>query len=187
VVDTSLFETAMGWLQVMMAGFSAIAKQPERHRSGNPRVVVFQAFAASDGEVVIAAANDRLFNKLGRELGHPEWADDPRFASNALRVQHKADIVPVIAAVLATRPMQRWIDRLEAIGVPCAPIHDFQQVVDQPQTHAIGIFQTVPEVELRIVGLPISFDGMRPPVKGRAPEIGEHRDAIRSPRPAPGN
>jgi len=187
VVDTSLFETAMGWLQVMMAGFSATAKQPERHRSGNPRVVVFQAFAASDGEVVIAAANDRLFNKLGRELGHPEWADDPRFASNALRVQHKADIVPVIAAVLATRPIQHWIDRLEAIGVPCAPIHDFQQVVDQPQTHAIGIFQTVPEVELRIVGLPISFDGMRPPVKGRAPEIGEHTDAIRSPRPAPGS
>ena len=186
VVDTSLFETAMGWLQVMMAGFSATAKQPERHRSGNPRVVVFQAFTASDGEVVIAAANDRLFAKLGRELGHPEWADDPRFASNALRVQHKAEIVPVIAAVLATKPMRHWIDRLEAIGVPCAPIHDFQQVVDQPQTRAIGIFQTVPEVDLRIVGLPISFDGVRPPVKGRAPEIGEHTDAIRPPRAAAG-
>ena len=181
VVDTSLFETAMGWLQVMMAGFSATAKQPERHRSGNPRVVVFQAFAASDGEVVIAAANDRLFAKLGRELGHAQWADDPRFASNALRVQHKALIVPVIAAVLIEQPMQHWIERLEAIGVPCAPIHDFQQVVDQPQTQAIGIFQTVPEVDLRIVGLPISFDGVRPPVKGRAPEIGEHTDAIRSP------
>ena len=181
VVDTSLFETAMGWLQVMMAGFSATGKQPERHRSGNPRVVVFQAFAASDGEVVIAAANDRLFAKLGRELGHPEWADDPRFASNALRVQHKADIVPVIAAILATRPMQHWIERLEAIGVPCAPIHDFEQVRAQPQTAAIGIFQTVPEVDLDIVGLPISFDGIRPPVKGRAPEIGEHTDAIRAP------
>ena len=149
-------------------------------------VVVFQAFAASDGEVVIAAANDRLFAKLGRELGHPEWADDPRFASNALRVQHKADIVPVIAAVLATKPMQHWIDRLEAIGVPCAPIHDFQQVVDQPQTEAIGIFQKVPEVDLRIVGLPISFDGVRPPVRGRAPEIGEHTAAIRATGTAPG-
>jgi crotonobetainyl-CoA:carnitine CoA-transferase CaiB-like acyl-CoA transferase len=66
VVDTSLFETALGWLQVMMAGFHATGKQPERHRSGNPNVVVFQALPTGDGEIVVAAANDRLFAKLAR-------------------------------------------------------------------------------------------------------------------------
>jgi crotonobetainyl-CoA:carnitine CoA-transferase CaiB-like acyl-CoA transferase len=181
VVDTSLFETAMGWLQVMLAGFSATGKQPERHRSGNPRVVVFQSFAASDGEVVIAAANDRLFAKLAKVLGFPEWASDPRFATNALRVEHKAAVVPAIAAVIATRPMAHWIDELEVVGIPCAPINDLQQVVDQPQTAAIGILQEIPEVELKVVGLPVSFDGQRPPVVHRAPEIGEHTAAIRYP------
>ena len=179
VVDASLLETALGWLQVMMAGFSASRKQPQRHRSGNPRVVVFQAFAAADGEVVIAAANDRLFAKLARELGHPEWGSDPRFASNALRVEHKEEIVPTIAAVLATMPMAHWLKRLEAIGVPCAPIHDFEQVLAQEQTQAIGILQEVPEIDLKIVGLPLSFDGVRPLVRGRAPEIGEHTARIR--------
>jgi crotonobetainyl-CoA:carnitine CoA-transferase CaiB-like acyl-CoA transferase len=143
--------------------------------------VVFQSFAASDGEVVIAAANDRLFAKLAKVLGFPEWADDPRFATNALRVEHKAAIVPAIAAVIATRPMAHWIDQLEVVGVPCAPINDLQQVVDQPQTAAIGILQEIPEVELKVVGLPVSFDGQRPPVVHRAPEIGEHTAAIRYP------
>ncbi|MFI5444594.1 CaiB/BaiF CoA transferase family protein [Polaromonas sp. UC242_47] len=182
VVDTSLFETAMGWLQVMMAGFKATGQQPERHRSGNPRVVVFQAFQASDGEVVIAAANDRLFAKLVKALGHPEWASDLRYASNALRVEHKRDIVPAIQAILATQPMNHWIDLLEAVGIPCAPIHDFQQVIDQPQTQAIGIFQDVPEIDLQVVGLPVSFNGVRPPIRHRAPEIGEHNASIRPDR-----
>lgn len=179
VVDTSLFETALGWQQVLFAGFNATGKQPERHRTGNTRVVVFQAFDAADGEVVIAAANDRLFAKLARVLGHPEWADDPRFASNALRVEHKAEILPAIQAIVATRPVQDWIDRLEEAGIPCGPIQDFQQVLAQPQTGAIGILQGVPEIDLELVGLPVSFDGVRPPIRHRAPEVGEHTAQIR--------
>jgi crotonobetainyl-CoA:carnitine CoA-transferase CaiB-like acyl-CoA transferase len=181
VVDTSLLETAMGWLGVMLAGFNATGKQPVRHRSGNPAVVVFQAFQASDGEVVIAAANDRLFGKLARELGHPEWATDARFASNALRVQNKAEVIPKIQDILRMHSMAHWIDRLEAVGVPCAPIHDFQQAIEQPQTQALGILQEIPDMNLRIVGLPVSFNGERPPVRHRAPSLGEHNDDIRPP------
>ena len=82
VVDASLFETALGWLQVMMAGFHATGRQPARHRSGNPNVVVFQALQTADGEVVVAAANDRLFAKLARVAGREDWARDARFATN---------------------------------------------------------------------------------------------------------
>ncbi|MCW5237379.1 CaiB/BaiF CoA transferase family protein [Verminephrobacter eiseniae] len=174
VVDTSLFETALTWLQVMMAGFQATGKQPQRHRSGNPNVVVFQALSTKDGEVVVAAANDRLFAKLARVAGRPEWASDPRFASNTLRVQHKDDLLAQLQAIFKTRSSQDWTDALEQAGIPCAPIHDFRQVMDQPQTEAIGIFQNIPGMDLRIVGLPLSFDGTRPPVRHRAPHIGEH-------------
>ncbi|MFN7288244.1 MAG: CaiB/BaiF CoA transferase family protein, partial [Burkholderiales bacterium] len=90
-VDASLLETAFGWLGMLMAGFGVSGEQPVRHRTGTPRVVVFQAFEASDGEIVVAAANDRLFAKLARELGRPDWASDPRFATNALRFKHKPD------------------------------------------------------------------------------------------------
>lgn len=185
VVDTSLFETALTWLQVMMAGFAATGKQPQRHRSGNPNVVVFQALPTQDGEVVVAAANDRLFAKLAHVAGRPEWASDPRFASNALRVEHKRELIPQLEAIFKTRSSQTWADALEQAGIPCAPIHDFEQVMAQPQTEALGIFQNIPEVDLRIVGLPLSFDGSRPPVRQRAPHIGEHNQALGIPISAP--
>lgn len=178
VVDSSLFETALGWLQVMMAGFQATGRQPERHRSGNPNVVVFQALPTQDGEIVVAAANDRLFAKLARAAGHDEWTRDARFATNALRVQHKALLIPTLEAVFRTRSTQQWLDALEPLGVPCAPIQDFAQVLAQPQTEAIGIFQTIPDEALRIVGLPLSFDGERPQVRHRAPAVGEHNQLL---------
>lgn len=179
VVDTSLFETALGWLQVSMAGFQATGQQPARHRSGNPNVVVFQALPTADGEVVVAAANDRLFAKLARLVGHPQWAADPRYASNALRVQHKAELLPQLQALFRERSTGHWIAALEDAGIPCGPIQDFAQVMAEPQTEAIGIFQNIPDVDLRVVGLPLSFDGERPPVRGRAPELGEHTQDIR--------
>lgn len=174
VVDTSLFETALGWLQVMMAGFNATGQQPARHRSGNPNVVVFQALPTRDREIVVSAANDRLFNKLARLVGKDAWASDPNYASNALRVQNKHSLIPELEAIFREQPSQYWLDKLEAAGIPCAPIHDFHQVMEQPQTHAIDILQTIPEIDLAIIGLPVSFDGMRPAVRRQAPDVGEH-------------
>jgi crotonobetainyl-CoA:carnitine CoA-transferase CaiB-like acyl-CoA transferase len=186
VVDTSLFETAMGWLTIHYAAFNATGELPKRDRGGNQRVVVFQAFDTADGEVVIAAANDRLFAKLARALGHPEWGTDPRFATNALRVSNRDQVIPQIEAILRTRSMNHWIDVLEVAGVPCAPINDLRQVAAQPQTEAIGIFQNIPGVDLRAVGLPVSFDGVRPPTRLRAPTLGEHNAEVGAPMPAAG-
>jgi len=178
VVDTSLFETAMGWLQVMMAGYQVTKKQPARHRSGNPNVVVFQALPTLDGEVVVAAANDRLFVKLVTALGREDWASDPLYASNALRVKNKASIIPEMEKIFRTQTTENWNELLEGLGIPCAPIHNFEQVMSQPQTHEIGIFQNIPDLDMKVVGLPISFDGIRPPVVHRAPHIGEHTQEV---------
>lgn len=67
---------------------------------------------------------------------------------------------------------------LEGAGIPCGPIHDFAEVMAQPQTQAIGIFQNIPELDLKVVGLPLSFDGIRPSIRARAPELGEHTSEI---------
>ncbi|MFO1195409.1 MAG: CoA transferase [Burkholderiaceae bacterium] len=176
VVDASLFETALGWLGMILTGFVVTKQQPPRHRSGNARVVVFQSFETADGEVVVAAANDRLFAKLAREVGHAEWATDPRLATNALRVENRELVIPALEAILRSRPSAEWLQRLERIGVPCAPIHDLAQAMAQPQTEAIGMLQDVPDGNLRVVGLPLSFDGVRPPVLRRAPRIGEDNE-----------
>lgn len=178
VVDASLFETGLAWLKGHVASFKVSGVVPERHRTGSHRVVPFQGFETKTGPIIIAAGNDRLFAKLAGVLGHPEWATDPRFASNAARVAHKPELLAQIAEIMLTRSKGEWIDGLEAAGVPCAPINSLPEVVAQPQTAALGMIQQVPGEELSLVGLPLSFDGVRPEIRLAPPRIGEHNDEI---------
>jgi crotonobetainyl-CoA:carnitine CoA-transferase CaiB-like acyl-CoA transferase len=186
VVDASLFETALGWLAGHFAGFRVSGDLLVRNPTGSNRVVVFQAFDAADGQVIIAAANDRLFAKLAAELGHGEWADDPRFRTNRDRQANKDILIAMIVEIVRQRPCAHWVARLEAVGVPCAPINDLRQVEALPQTAALGIMQTAPEVGIDFVGLPLSFDGQRPPIRRRAPKLGEHNDEVMDVAPARG-
>jgi len=169
VVDTSLFETALAWLTNQVTGQLLV-----RHRTGNPRLVVFQAFETKDGEVVVAAGNDRLFVKLAGVLGHPEWAKDPRFVTNAARVEHRDALLAEIEKIFATRPKGEWIDVLEAEGVPCAPIHTLPEAVAHEQAGALGMIQPVPGDDFSLVGLPLSFDGVRPSIRRAPPGVGQH-------------
>jgi crotonobetainyl-CoA:carnitine CoA-transferase CaiB-like acyl-CoA transferase len=174
VVDTSLFETALAWLTGHFASFRLSGELPTRDRFGSKRLVVFQGFETKNGPVVIAAGNDRLFAKLARALGHPEWAEDPRFATNPERVRHRDALVPMIEEIMLTRSKGEWIDLLEPAGVPCAPVNTLHEVLADPQTEAIGMIGKAPEHGLELMALPISFDGVRPPLRRRAPTVGEH-------------
>ena len=179
VVDASLFETGLAWLKGHFASFRASGEVPERHRTGSHRVVPFQGFETKTGALIIAAGNDRLFARLAQVLGHPEWATDPRFATNGARVAHKPELLPEIERILLTRPKGEWIDLLEAAGVPCAPIHTLPEAVALPQTAATGMIQPVPGEDFSLVALPLSFDGARPGIRLPPPKAGEHTRAIR--------
>ncbi len=180
VVDASLFETGLAWLKGHFASFRASGAVPERHRTGSHRVVPFQGFETKTGPLIIAAGNDRLFAKLAEALGHAAWAADARYATNAARVAHKDELLRRIAEILLTRTKGEWIDRLEAAGVPCAPIHTLPEAVAQPQAAALGIIQRVPDDDFELVALPLSFDGVRPALRLAPPEIGEHNGEIRA-------
>jgi crotonobetainyl-CoA:carnitine CoA-transferase CaiB-like acyl-CoA transferase len=174
VVDASLFETGLAWLKGHYASFRASGAVPERHRTGSNRVVPFQAFETKTGPVIVAAGNDRLFAKLAVVLGHPEWVTDPRFTTNAARVEHKADLLPMIDTLFLTRSKGEWIDLLEADGVPCAVINSLPDAAAHSQTAALNMIQQVPGDDFSLVALPISFDGARPPIRTAPPTVGEH-------------
>jgi len=178
VVDASLFETALGWLTGHFAGYRASGELPVRHRTGSRRLVVFQGFETKNGPIIIAAGNDRLFAKLADVLGHPEWAADERFATNAARNRNRDLLIPEIEQIVSARTKGEWIDRLEEVGVPCAPIHGMDEALAQPQTAAIGMIQKVPELDFELMGLPLSFDGRRPGIRRPPPRLGEHNDEI---------
>src|SRR6185295_9952625 len=123
VVDASLYETGLAWLKGHFASYRASGEVPERHRTGSQRVVPFQGFETKTGTIIVAAGNDRLFAKLAAVVGHPEWAKDPRFVTNAARVDNKPALLDLLDAIFMTRTKGEWIDLLEAGGVPCGPIH----------------------------------------------------------------
>ena len=174
VVDGSLFETGLAWLKGHYASFRASGAVPERHRTGSNRVVPFQAFETKTGPVIVAAGNDRLFAKLAGVLGHAEWAKDPRYVTNAARVEHKSELLAMIDEIFLTRSKGEWIDLLEAEGVPCAVINSLPEAAAHPQVAALDMIQPVPGDDFSLVALPLSFDGVRPKVRLAPPALGEH-------------
>jgi crotonobetainyl-CoA:carnitine CoA-transferase CaiB-like acyl-CoA transferase len=179
VVDASLYETGLAWLKGHFASYRASGEVPERHRTGSQRVVPFQGFETKTGTMIVAAGNDRLFAKLAAVVGHPEWAKDERFATNAARVDNKPALLALLEAIFRTRTKGEWIDLLEAGGVPCGPIHTLPEAVAQPQAEVLGIIQRLPGDDYDVVALPLSFDGQRPPIRRAPPRIGEHNPEIR--------
>ena len=174
VVDASLYETGLAWLKGHYASYRASGQVPERHRTGSNRVVPFQAFETKTGPLIVAAGNDRLFVKLAGALGHPEWPKDPRFVTNAARVEHRDVLLTEVEKIFATRAKGEWIDLLEAEGVPCAPIHSLPEAVAHEQAEALGMIQPVPGDDFSLMALPLSFDGARPSIRRAPPAVGQH-------------
>jgi crotonobetainyl-CoA:carnitine CoA-transferase CaiB-like acyl-CoA transferase len=179
VVDASLYETALGLLSVHFARFQASGTLPERHPSGSAAVVIFQAFDTADGQIIVAAANDRLFARLAGALEHPEWAQDARFRTNSDRVANKAALLPMVSDVLRRRTTAEWVERLDQVSVPSAAINDMAHMKTHPQTAALGMVQPVPGIDLELMSLPLSFDGERPVIHTRAPTLGEHNSTLK--------
>lgn len=179
IVDTSLYETGLAWMSIYLAGFLANREVPARHGSGVDMIVPYQAFAAADGYMMVAAGNDNLFRRLCAVLERPGLAEDPRFATNKERVVHRTELIPILADIFATRRRADWAAKLEAAGIPNGPINTLDQVVGDAQTKALGIIQTKPDSELGLVGLPLSFDGVRPPFAKAAPALGEDNGGFR--------
>jgi crotonobetainyl-CoA:carnitine CoA-transferase CaiB-like acyl-CoA transferase len=173
IVATSLLETAMSWSAQKTDAFRNEGSLPERHASGHPSFVPYEAFEASDGPFLICVGNERLFEKFAAVLQRPDWPKDPRFKSNRDRLIHKTEMLQQIRAVLSQKPRLAWLEALEAAGVPCAPINTIPEVLEEPQLQALELLQAVPGEDFELTGLPISFDGKRPSIRSGAPRLGD--------------
>jgi crotonobetainyl-CoA:carnitine CoA-transferase CaiB-like acyl-CoA transferase len=178
IVDTSLYETGLAWMSIYLAGYLANGVIPERHGSGVDMIVPYQAFAAADGHLMVAAGNDNLFRRLCGAIGRPSLAEDVRFRTNGDRVVHRRELVPILSDVFVAERVAHWTALLDAAGIPNGPIHTIDQVVADAQTAALGIIQRQKQGGLSLVGLPLSFDGVRPPFAQPAPALGEDNQAI---------
>jgi len=148
IVGTSLLETGLAWLTIMLPSFIANGELPVRQGSGVDMIVPYQAFAASDGYMMVAAGNDNLFRRLCAAIGRPTLVDDPRFRTNGDRVVHRGELIPILADIFAAEPVAHWAKILDAAGLPNGPIHNFDQVVNDAQVQALGMIQRpIEEIE----------------------------------------
>ena len=179
-VSTSLFETAIGWMSPHIGGYLSGGAMRRPLGSGVTEIVPHQAFPTRDGYIMVAAGNDNLFRALCGAIEH-DFAADARFATNSKRVENRRTLIPLLEELFRARPSAEWQSRLDRAGVPAAPIENVAQVVASPQTEALGILQEAPDLGMRLVGLPLEFDGKRPPYRVSAPTLGQHNDLLSEP------
>jgi crotonobetainyl-CoA:carnitine CoA-transferase CaiB-like acyl-CoA transferase len=174
VVTASLLETALAWTGQKADAYANEGRVPERHRSGHPNFVPYEAFDTADAPLLVCCGNDRLFAKLAQALGRSDWIADPRFATNRARLQHKPALFGELVPLMKARPRAQWEQRFTAAGVPCAPINSVAEALAHPQVLALGMAQRVPDEDFTLTALPLSFDGERPAHSRVAPRLGEH-------------
>jgi formyl-CoA transferase/CoA:oxalate CoA-transferase len=144
-------------------------------------VAPYQVFGTRDGELMVAAGNDRLFAALCEVLGEPGLVADPRFRSNPDRVRNRDELVALVSERLRKRNSAEWLERLKTAGVPAAPVADVAEVAEAEQTKALEMLQPLahPQIPgLRLVALPLSFGGERAGHRSPPPALGEHTGEI---------
>lgn len=179
--EVSLHDTGLLMLANVAANHLASGAVPARYGNGHPNIVPYRTFRASDGDVAVAVGNDEQFRKLSVLLGHPEWNDDARFARNRDRVGNRDLIDGLIGEVMITRNRAEWIEALDGVGIPSGPINDVAEALSSAQTMGRGM---VTEVEhplvgiVKMLGLPIRFDGTPASIRRHPPMLGEHTDEV---------
>jgi crotonobetainyl-CoA:carnitine CoA-transferase CaiB-like acyl-CoA transferase len=174
VVDASLFESAVAWVQGPLNGYNLTGTLPKRHGAASATLAPYQIFETADRPICIAAGNDRLFVKLARAMGHPEWCDHPLLSDGRKRAANRLAVVDAMQPVLLTRTRQEWLGIIGEAGVPCAPVNDIAELAETEQLQAMDMMRVLPGSDLKIVGLPITFNRQRPYPRGDSPKLGEH-------------
>ena len=181
-VDVGLLDVQVSWLANVASNYLVGGKVPQRLGTAHPNTVPYQVFPTADGFIIIAANNDRQFERLCEAADTPELLADPDFASNAQRVHNRERLVPLIEAATRTRSTARWMEALEAAGVPCAPVNTIDEVFADPQIVArgmeIGMAHPLAGEDVRLVGSPVGLS--RTPVSYRRapPTLGQHTDEV---------
>jgi formyl-CoA transferase/CoA:oxalate CoA-transferase len=181
VVDTSLYETALGFIGYHLVGYLADGTVPRGHGTVFPMVAPYQVFPTRDGELMVAGGNDRLFAALCDVLELPELSSDDRFRTNPDRVRNREQLVEIVSTRLREDDAAHWHELLTAAGVPAAPVADVADVVHAEQTDALCMLQPLEHdgiAGLRLPALPLSFDRERATHRSAPPAVGEHTAEI---------
>lgn len=180
-IDMALLDVQVACLANQAMNYLTTGVAPKRLGNAHPNIVPYQDFPTADGDFILTVGNDGQFRKFAEVAGQPQWADDPRFATNKLRVANRALLIPLIRQATVFKTTAEWVSQLEKAGVPCGPINDLAQVFADPQVvfrglavelpHALA--GTVPQVAspIRLSETPVEY-------RNAPPLLGEHTQQV---------
>ncbi len=177
-IDVALFDTQLAVLANQVSNALISGKDPPRQGNTHPNIVPYQPFAAADKPLIVAVGNDRQFARLAEICGHPEWASDERFATNAARVANREEMVRLIGDCIRQKPADEWFGKLEAAGIPAGPINTISQALADVQAQHRQMVRTIAGMPL--MGSPVRIDGERADADLPPPALGEHTAEILS-------
>ena len=181
-IDIALFDVQAAMLANQATNWFVSGKAPTRMGNAHPNLAPYQPFPCTDGMVVIAVGNDGQFRALAQALGAPGLGADSRFATNALRIEHRASLTAELSALTTHHSVHALMPMLEAAGVPCGPVNTIDQVFEEPQARHRGLEVMQARADLsapvrtvaspiRMSATPVSYD--LPP-----PALGEHTEEV---------
>jgi len=182
-VDMALLDVQVACLANQAMNYLTTGTPPRRLGNAHPNIVPYQDFPTADGDFILTVGNDGQFRKFAEVAGQPQWADDPRFATNKLRVANRAELIPLIRQATVFKTTAEWVSQLEKAGVPCGPINDLAQMFQDPQVVARGLAVTIPHPLAGIVpqvASPIRLSETPVEYRRAPPLLGEHTEAVLS-------
>ncbi|PAA24384.1 CaiB/BaiF CoA transferase family protein [Pseudomonas fragi] len=176
-IDMALLDVQVACLANQAMNYLTTGVAPQRLGNAHPNIVPYQDFPTADGDFILTVGNDSQFRKFAEVAGRPEWDDDPRFATNKLRVANRSELVPLIRQATVFKTTAQWVAQLEAVGVPCGPINDLAQVFADPQVQARGLAMQLPHALAGLVpqvASPIRLSKTPVEYRNAPPLLGEH-------------
>lgn len=181
-VDVALLDTMLATMTNLAQYYLTVGKVAPRQGNAHSTIVPYQAFSARDGWLVVAVGNDHQFQKFATYLGHPEWADDPRFQTNPARLHNRDQLVPLITAAFQSRTVGEVVTDLRDLNVPAGPVNSLDKTFAEPQVQARGM-----EIELdhiittdpvHLVGSPLKLSASPVSYRIAPPVLGQHTHAV---------
>jgi crotonobetainyl-CoA:carnitine CoA-transferase CaiB-like acyl-CoA transferase len=180
-VDIGMLDTHVAWLANQGMNYLATGENQPRLGNQHPNIVPYQVFATADGHIVLSVGNDATFKRFCDGVGRPELLADARFATNAARVGNRQLVTDTLAPVMAGRPTQYWIEKLETLSIGCGPINKLSEVFADPQVVARGAvveMRHASGADVKVIANPVRLSETPADYRLAPPTLGQHTDEV---------
>jgi len=183
-IEVNLYDSLIYSMSYLVYSYLLAGREPEREGSGHPSIVPYQAFRCKDGKyIIVAAANNRLFNRLCKALNLEELLNDKRFKDNVQRVKYRDKLIPILERRFLEKNSNEWIKILREFGVPTSPVNTIGEAMNEDYINESGLVGTLYDEtlgEVKFVKPPIKVNGTRLCKVEPPPRLNEHREEILS-------